>query len=228
MTQTLALQNTAHAAMNGINCLVYGPSGIGKTTLCATAPNPVLFGAEGGMLSLNWATLPYYEIRTVKDLQDVFNWAQGSTEAKQFESFCLDSLTEIAEVVLLNAKAQVKDPRQAYGELIEQMMHTVRAFRDLQGKNVIMTAHQAMVKDESTQITMHTASMPGTKLGPKLPYHFDEVFRYVITRHPETGAQERMLQTEADFNTVAKDRSCKLDKFEQPNLSNIFAKIKGT
>lgn len=228
MVQTLALQNTAHAVQNGIKVLVYGPSGIGKTTLCASAPSPVIFGAEGGMLSLNWAQIPYYEIRTVEELTDVFNWAQNSAEAKQFETYCLDSLTEIAEVVLSNAKQQVKDPRQAYGELLEQMMHTVRAFRDLQGKHVVMTAHQAMMKDESTQITTHVPSMPGTKLGPKLPYHFDEVFRYVITRHPETGAQERMLQTAADFNTVAKDRSCKLDKFEQPNLSNIFAKIKGT
>ena len=73
-------------------------------------------------------------IRTVDDLTEAYNWACSSPEAAQFDTIYIDSISEIGEVVLSNAKAQVKDPRQAYGELIEKMMVTLKAFRDLPGK----------------------------------------------------------------------------------------------
>ena len=46
-----------------INCLVYGEAGIGKTTLCATAPSPLIISAEAGLLSLKKHDIPVYEIK---------------------------------------------------------------------------------------------------------------------------------------------------------------------
>ena len=40
------------AQLHGVKALVYGPSGAGKTTLCATAPAPIIISAEAGLLSL--------------------------------------------------------------------------------------------------------------------------------------------------------------------------------
>ena len=50
---------------NGIKCLVYGRSGIGKTHLCATAPTPIIVGAEGGELSLREQDVPLIQIKTL-------------------------------------------------------------------------------------------------------------------------------------------------------------------
>lgn len=222
----MQLHNTyGIGAANGVKILTYGKAGRGKTTLCATCPNPVIFSAESGLLALSAYQLPYIEIRNIKDLTDAYDWAAGSTEARQFQTLCLDSLSEIAEVVLTNAKGQVKDPRQAYGELIEKMTMTIRSFRDLPGYHVYMSAKQEMTKDESTGIALNGPSMPGSKLGQQLPYFFDEVFQLDIGKDPTTQQNYRYLRTQPDFSNDAKDRSGRLDPIESPDLGNIIRKI---
>lgn len=210
----------------GIKCAVYGKAGRGKTTLCATAPNPVIISAEGGLLSLARFKLPYIEIKNVNDLTNAHQWAQMSREARQFQTICIDSISEIAEVVLTNAKNQVKDPRQAYGELIEKMTTVIRSFRDLQGFNVVMTAKQEFVKDDQTGVLMNMPSLPGKGLTKDFPYFFDEVFQLDIGKTP-TGEEYRFLRCQPDFNNEAKDRSGRLFPAEEPNLTKVFAKING-
>lgn len=214
------------AQLHGVKMLIYGVSGVGKTTLCATAQSPLILSAEAGLLSLRKFQIPVIEIRTVDDLTEAHRWCQQAAEARQFNTVCIDSITEIGEVVLANAKRQVKDPRQAYGELIEKMLTTIKAFRDLQGKHVYMAAKAEPVKDEMTGVIRYMASMPGSKLGPQLPYLFDEVFRLGINKTPQ-GEQYRFLQTQPDLQYDAKDRSGALDPIEPPDLNHVISKILG-
>lgn len=230
------------SSRNGVKCLVYGPAGMGKTVLTATLPNPVLISAESGMLSLRQQNLerlfgvgnpsicynmPVIEIATVDDLRDAYNWCCTSREAQQFLSVGMDSISEIAEVVLNNAKRQVKDPRQAYGALIEQVETLVRLFRDLPMKHVLVSAKMEPFKDELSGITKYGPSMPGSKLGNKLPYFFDEVFRLGVNK-TQQGEQYRFLQTQPDLQYEAKDRSGALDPLEWPHMGQVFQKILGT
>lgn len=238
----LQFTTAEHAsALSGVKALVYSEAGIGKTVLMATAPGPVVLSAESGLLSLRKANLervhgvgnpticynmPVISIRNVDDLSEAYQWVANSHEAKQFGSVGLDSLTEIAEVVLNNAKRQVKDPRQAYGELLEKMQTLIRLFRDLPGKNVIMAAKMEPVKDEMTGIVKYAPAMPGSKLGPQLPYYFDEVFRLGVNKDPQ-GNSFRYLQTQPDLQYAAKDRSGALAAMEYPNLTQVISKILG-
>lgn len=219
MTDQASLQH-------GVKMLVYGLSGSGKTVLCSTAPAPVILSAEAGLLSLRRFSLPVIEIRSVEDLTEAHRWCLTSNEAKAFQTVCIDSISEIGELVLANAKKQVKDPRQAYGELIEKMMTTIKAYRDLPGKHVYMSAKMEPVKDEMTGIVRYMASMPGSKLGPQLPYLYDEVFRLGINKTTQ-GEQYRFLQTSSDLQYDAKDRSGSLDSVEPPDLTRVINKILG-
>jgi hypothetical protein len=45
--------------------LVYGQAGAGKTSLIKTLPHPVVLSAEGGLLSIQDADLPYLEITSI-------------------------------------------------------------------------------------------------------------------------------------------------------------------
>lgn len=217
---------TDKAVMSGVKVLVYGKSGMGKTRLCATAPKPIILSAESGLLSLRQYSIPVMEIKTVDDLVEAHQWFISNPHAKQFETVCIDSITEIGETVLANAKRQVKDPRQAYGELIEKMTATIKAFRDLEGFNVYMAAKAEPTKDEMSGIVSYGPAMPGSKLGPQLPYLFDEVFALRQNRTPQ-GVEFTYLQTKAELQWDAKDRSGALDAIEEPNLSKIFSKIRG-
>lgn len=212
------------ATVHGVKVLVYGDSGVGKTVLCGTAPNPFLISAESGVLSLRRMQMPMATVVTIEDLEEVGDWCYRSREAQQFQTICLDSISEIAETVLGRAKITNKDPRQAYGELITQMERIIRYFRDLPGKHVYFSAKMEPMKDELTGIVRYMPSMPGSKLGPKLPFFFDEVLRLAIGKSA-TGETYRFLQTQPDLQNSAKDRSGSLAAVEPPNLTHIFNKI---
>lgn len=225
----------------GVKALIYGGSGAGKTALAATAPAPLILSAESGLLSLRKENIerlhgvgtpginydiPVIQIATVDDLSEAYQWLAYDAQSHSFQTIYLDSLSEIGEVVLNNAKAQVKDPRQAYGELIEKMENLIRLYRDLPGRNVVMTAKQEPFKDELSGVVKYGPSMPGSKLGNKLPYFFDEVFRMGVNKTPQ-GETYRFLQTDKDLQYEAKDRSGALDFQEYPSLANVFNKILG-
>lgn len=213
------------ARTNGIKVLVYGAAGAGKTRLCAsTGGSPVIISAESGLLSLRDVDIPVIEVQSIADVHDAYKFLAESAEGQRFTWVCLDSISEIAEVVLNYEKKATKDPRQAYGALSEQMTDLLRAFRDLPGRNVYMSAKLERIKDDHTGAVMFGPSMPGQRLAQSIPYLFDEVFALRVEKDPD-GNPQRWLQTQPDFSYQAKDRSGALDAFELPNLAAIAAKI---
>ena len=224
----IKLTSTKTAAqINGLKIFVYGRAGAGKTKLCSTLPSPVIISAESGLLSLADFDLPVLEIASIDDLEEVYNYLAGSQEARDlYQSVALDSVTEIAEKLLGEEKKINKDPRAAYGSLIERMTSLIRAFRDLPGFHVYFSAKQEISKDEHAGTTSYGPAMPGAKLGQSLPYFFDEVFALRIGEL-EDQTTFRYLQTQPDYQYTAKDRSGKLDPMEEPHLGKLITKILG-
>lgn len=221
----IQLQNTRGFSANGVKMLVYGPAGAGKTTLISTLPNAVVLSAESGLLALSEHDIPYIEIKGMADLGEAYTWIIESDEAKQFDTVCLDSLSEIAEVCLSAEKAQAKDPRAAYGEMQDKMGSFVRSFRDLPGKNVYFSAQLEKSTDETGRV-LYAPAMPGKKTGQSLPYFFDEVFALRVEKDNE-GNKQRMLQCDGDGLWEAKDRSGKLGDWEEADLGAVIRKIVG-
>ena len=219
------LLSTTTLATNGVKILTYGGAGVGKTTLIPTLPNPVILSAEGGLLSIKDADLPYIEISTMEELREAYSWLKNSDEAKQFESVAIDSISEIAEVCLGHEKAKAIDPRQAYGEMQTTMAEAIRSFRDLPARHVYMTAKLEKAQDEMGRM-LYSPSMPGAKTGQALPYFFDIVSALRMEKDAE-GVVQRALMLETDGLWQAKDRSGKLDAWESPDLGAIIAKIGG-
>lgn len=223
MAINLRSTKTFHA--RGVKVLVYGNAGAGKTSLVPTLPNPIILSAEGGLLSIADADLPYIEIASMSDLMDAYKWVTQSEEAKGFESVAIDSISEIAEVVLNYEKKTAKDPRQAYGAMQEQMTNLIRSFRDIDGKHVYFSAKLDKSSDEMGRV-MYAPSMPGNKTGQQLPYFFDEVLALRVEKDKD-GNHYRVLMCDSDGLWVAKDRSGKLDQWEEPNLGSVIKKIGG-
>lgn len=213
------------AKLQGVKALVYGRSGVGKTTLATTAPQPLILSTEAGLLSLRQYDLPVIKMTTVDELKQVRDWLARSHEGQQYWTIFIDSISEVAEVVLTTAKAKAKDKRMAYGELLEQTVELLRSYRDLPMKHVVMIAKQDRVVDDVTKITSYGPAMPGTKLGTAVPYMFDEVLRMGLINHE--GVDYRIIQTQPDIQYDAKDRSGVLDRIEPPDLTHIINKIIG-
>lgn len=219
------LKRTGTLSANGVKLLVYGQAGAGKTSLIRTLPNPIVLSAEGGLLSIQDADLPFIEVASMDDLREAYEWVAGSNEATAFASVALDSISEVAEVVLQYELKRNKDGRAAYGELNSTMNELIRAFRDLPGKHVYMSAKLEKSQDEMGRM-LYNPGMPGKSLTQGLPYFFDEVLALRVEKDAE-GNTQRALMCDSDGLWAAKDRSGKLDAWEAPDLGAIIAKIGG-
>lgn len=217
-----------HALANGIKVCVYGNTAVGKTRLIATAPRPYILSVEGGTLSIARENIKGQVITSLKDLIDAYTWIISSTEARNYDTICLDSISEMAEIFLANGLTTLKDGRAAYGEMQTQLGTQVRLFRDLPGKHVYFTA-KAATKKQPDGTELYTASLPGQTASQSIPYPFDEFFYMGVAEAP--GADGKLirynyLQTSRDVRYEAKDRSGALDFIERPDLSYIFNKIR--
>jgi len=219
------IKSTKGLHKNGIKVLVYGKGGIGKTKLMGTAPNPIILSCEGGLLSLEEDDIDYIDISSVDDIYEAYDFVK-SKKGRKYETVGLDSISEIAEIVLLDFKDKEKDGRQAYQKMAEEMYKIVRMFRDLRKRNVVFSAKRMSQEDADTGMTQYVASMPGKAVVNFLPYQFDEVF-YMTFHENDNGNRQRVLMTDTSYEHDAKDRSGKLNKMERPNLTKIFRKISG-
>lgn len=208
----------------GLYVLVYGPAGAGKTTLAATTPDPertIVLSAEGGTLSIADSGVQAVDIAEVYDLRKTVAWLKKNPE--HFDWVVLDSVSEIAEVVLAEEMAKTKDGRRAYGEMATLMIAMLKALRDLKA-NVLVIAASKTRDDDGALI--QAPDTPGNKLAERLPYLFDEVLYYHVARDQD-GEIKRALLTSHDGKRVAKDRSGKLEQWERPDLAALAAKIHG-
>lgn len=205
-----------------VNFLVYGQAGSGKTTLAATMPHPIVLSAEGGLLSLSGLDIDYIEIKTINDLREAFTFCKSSKEADKYRSVVIDSISEVAEVILVSELKRNKDGRAAYGEMGSMMHALIREFRDLP-KHVYMSAKLDKAQDEVGRM-MYSPSMPGKALTQTLPYFFDELLALRVEREQD-GSLSRFLVTEGDGSWLAKDRSGVLSRHEDADLGIITNKI---
>ena len=219
--------STRDYSADGVKVLVSGDAGIGKTVLCASAPSPIIISAEAGLLSLAEVDIPVIEVTSVADVMAAYEFLTESEDAKQYKTLCLDSISEIGEVLLAEYKKLNKDPRAAYGQLNDDMASLIRSFRDIKGKHVYFSAKQARLVEDDSGLVYFKASMPGKTLLNSLPYFFDEVFVMNLGKL-EDGTVYRYLQTGKTLrHGDCKDRSGKLDVVEKPDLTYIFNKIAG-
>lgn len=208
--------STKDVHTDGVKLLMYGASGSGKTTLIKTAPKPFIISSESGLLSLAGEDIPAVEVTSEEGLEEAYNYVVKS----EYETICLDSVSDIAESILGEYKGKFSDGRQAYGKLNDVMGKWIRKFRDIKGKHVYITAKEHKVDMNGVNIAQ--PSMPGQTLTNNIPYYFDLLMRLEADKKGN-----RTVHTKQTFTQTCKDRSGKLDDKEEPDLTAIINKITG-
>jgi len=222
------ITNTAAACdRSGVKCVVFGKPKTGKTTLIKTAPAPIIFSSERGLLPLRGEKIPVVEIASYKDLEEAFAWVGSSAEARNYKTICWDSVSDTSEAILATERRENKNKKDNWGPyniLAEQMTERLRDARNMQGRNWYLVCQEEIVKMPEGGM-MAVPSLPGKALLQNLPYLFDGIFQMNLYVDPATGQEHRALKTRGDNITMGGDRSGNLDQWEQPHLGNIFAKM---
>jgi len=218
----LKIKSTKQLAnLSYMNAIIYGVSGIGKTVLCSTAPNPLLLSAEQGLLSLAGKDIDTVDINGLDEIHEAYKFLKN--EEHKYDSVCFDSISEIAEKILVAYKKEERDPRAAYGRMADEIIAIVRKFKALP-MHVFFIAKQGRIEDAFSGKTNYGPSYPGQVLTQNLSYHLDLVLAMRMGKHE--GKQFRYLQAKPDIQYEAKDRSGCLSSKEKPDLSILVDKIK--
>ena len=217
------IKNTSNIETQGINALVYGQSGCGKTYQIQSLEDCLILSAEDGLLSLKGTNIEYIDISSLQDLREAYSFIQKSKDATRYQTIAIDSISEVAERILQDEKKRLKDARAAYLVMQDSVIDVIRSFRSIK-KNIYVTAKIEKIQDDVGRV-MFAPSSPGTKLSNLLPYHFDEVF--ALKSEVIEKTTERFFICGNDQNYVAKDRSGILNHIENLSINEIFKKIRG-
>lgn len=208
----------------GVKALAYGPPGSGKTPIFNTAPRPVMCVVEPGMLSMRTSNIPCWEAYTAEKIDEFFDWLFTSREAAQFDSVGIDSISQLAEIILtqeLDPKRN-KDGRAAYGKMSIRVMKIVNALYYFPQKHVYLIGKQGV--EDNAGIAYKKPFFPGQDLNVKIPHLFDEILRIAPVQFPGQPKAVTAIRCQPDFDCLARDRSGMLAEYEPPDLSALFKK----
>lgn len=224
----------------GINILIYGDSGVGKTILAGSASavpemSPVLvIDIEGGTESLkhSYPNVDVVRVQTWDEMQLVYNELYAGNSG--YKTIILDSLTEIQKLNMygIMEKAAKKNANQdpdvpsmrEWGINLEQCRKLVRAFRDLP-MNTIVTA---LAKDDKNERTGKVTTRPSLsgKLAGEVAAFLDIVSYYyvkAVVQDDKAVIFERKLLTQMTDTKIAKDRSGRLPQVvNAPTMRIIY------
>lgn len=222
----MELTNTRTVKTAGVNILLYGKSGVGKTTLVSTLPEgrTLIIDTENGLLPLKGKDYAVLHVKTEADLKEAFSYVAAKARGL-YSTVVFDSLSELGEILLLSEKEKTKDPRQAYVSTEDTTFRIIKSLKNLEGFNKVFIAKEGNMQDE-TGCIFRAPLFPGNKASQKLPYEFDGVLAYRVVKDKE-GKLHRTLQTGPDMEYQAKDRSSALLPFEAPDLAEVIRKMGG-
>jgi phage nucleotide-binding protein len=231
----MQFQSTKDFSTNQLKILIIGESGAGKTHTATTVTgNPLIINAENGLLTLQDYDFDVSDIsqaepaeNKLNKLIETYNFLRTQEAQDKYQWVFIDSLTEISQILvqaLHDKYPDRKDGLVMWGEYSKRMKGLIKAFRDLKGYHVVMTALDAKDKDDHGRM-FHGVDMSG-KISSQCPALFDEVF-FLRVFETDEGDIKRAFQTRKNDNYIAKDRSGKLDLYEPTDLAHITTKIYG-
>ena len=208
--------------------LIYGHAGAGKTPLASSAPDPIIITSEPGLKSLQSQHIPYILGRDQAEANDALKWVLGSNEARKFQTVFYDSVSALSENILVSEKKKNRDPRRFSPETTAATVEIVLKFLSIPNRNIIMTCKAIDIVTDTVPQTKRTepfAVVP--KLGPQLPYHFDNVL--YLRRHTDlaNGQETAWFCCRENADCIARNRTGRLGLWEPANISLAINKLNG-
>lgn len=128
-----------------IACMVYGQSGMGKTTLACSAPSPVLFDFDGGVSRIkDEHQVPTVQINTWEDALDAIQ--EVAYDGDEFKTVIIDTASKMIDAITLHVCGNAAPKIQQWGIINQTFKGFLRNVQRL-GKNIVFVAQREVEKN---------------------------------------------------------------------------------
>lgn len=168
------------------------------------------------------STIPAWEAYTAGTITEFFTWFFNSAESKNFDTLGIDSVSQMAEIILNDELKINKDGRKAYGEMSRKIMDWINKLYFFPQKHLYLICKQTTVEEATVQ--KRRPYFPGQDLNVKVPHLFDEILHLGLHNIPGVVGAQKAFCTAEQFDLLARDRSGNLAAYEPPDLTALFNK----
>jgi hypothetical protein len=147
-------------------CVLYGPHGVGKTSIAACAPNPVFLQTEDGLAEIDVPT--FGMLRSFDNVMEAIGTLY--TDAHDFQTVVLDTIDWLeplvwAEASRRNSWESIEAAGYGKGYLAavdvwREVIDGTNALRDDKGMMVILLAHADIKRFESPEVDPYDRYQP--------------------------------------------------------------------
>jgi len=222
----------------GINIVIFGYGGAGKTTLGCTAQDSdlgkdvLLIDLEGGVRSVaDRDDITVMQPRNWEEVVQLIEWLKKNDHP--YKTWIFDSLTEAQRMTLKMVMKSSPTPdmpsQPEYGKSNELVLTMVRELRNLsveRGLNIVFTAHADEVKDESSgTVLIRMALTPGCVKGL---YQIVDAIAYL---QADYKTDQRKLFLKSTHRVLAKFRQPRTGpqlptEIENPSMAAIIEHVR--
>lgn len=219
--------------------LIYSRQGSGKTSLCATAPKPLIIDTERGTASIRRRKgTDVYRLNHFSEIDPIYWFLKGGKH--DYETVAIDTITRLTSHALryamgdtnLDEARSIDDmqypTKRDWGATTELMKDVILRFVALP-MNIIFTAHETTYEAEEEEIVAGPVVNPGVR--QVLLGHVDITGRLYVKEVKKEGSQkpgyERRLLIGPHESFESKDRSGDLPRIiRDPDMTKIIKQIR--
>lgn len=220
--------------------VIYGASGVGKTTLAASMPKPLIADTNKGLLSIagkeGYERVMSVDVNKMEDIDTIYNNFSGTGKvdwSKKFDTIVFDHFDDVQGIILdaLADKALLKDDRREvdryerdeWGVLRNKLTRYLRKFKRIPVHKVLICAE--MTDFDSGRLKPHL--LGGLK--DELPFFVDHT---IYMRIGKKGVRYLHLDSTDDFYAKTRawwltpeQRRVRVNEHDTTSLKKLFALI---
>ena len=213
---TIQIQYTSQMTAPSLVLCLYGQGGVGKSTLSATAPDPIILDSEEGVKAFRARDIdiPFIAIKSWNDVQEAWGLISKSED---YKTVVIDPVDVFVTLLIEDVSGAGSMTLQKWGLVKNRMRKFIWAVKS-SGKHVVFVAHEGEVQDEDKLIR-------SPKLAANLSGELIDLCDVVgHLRIGEGDVRELLVQPMEKYK--AKDRYDAFGKIlKNPNVTEMISTI---